>query len=649
MCSDAPVGSVIGDKKLDNALEEVSFWRKNRKYFLTGFSGFFWLLGFSLMYFELASWAIASFVLSIALGGIPILRNVLTSIKEFNFDMNVLMSLAVLGAGAIGEWAEGATVVFLFSVGNMLQSMTVNKTRDAIHSLMNLQVKEAVVRRNGREYVLAVEQIKLGDLIIVGPGQRIALDGKVVAGQSSVNQSPITGESMPVEKAPGEMVFAGTVNENGVLEIMVTRLEGDSTVARIIRMVSEAQAKKAPAQLFVDRFAKIYTPAVIVIAIGMAVLPPLFGADFQPWFYRSLELLVVSCPCALILSTPVSIVAAIGNAAKNGVLIKGGEYLEQAGKLDVLAFDKTGTLTEGKPVVTDFLNYSSYSDEQILAWAGALESSSSHPLAKAVMGFLQSLGVQPERAENVEALPGFGVKGNLLKGPMILAGPRWYADHSLDKQLIESIDNLQAQGKTVMLLSSGQEIMSLLAVADSLREESAVVIEGLKKLKLEKAILLTGDNEQTARSIGAKAGIDEIYANLLPEQKLEIINDCIRQGKTVGMIGDGINDAPALAAAHVGIAMGGAGTDVAMESADIVLMGDNLTKLPFAIQLSRKSLAVIKQNVAFALLVKGIALALILPNWLTLWLAVLSDTGAAVIVTLNSMRLLTGINKQKLE
>lgn len=620
-------------------------WFRNLRLLLTTISGAFWALGFIFQFTGLEAIAMASFFVSVGSGGFYTACSGYYSLKSFTFDMNFLMTVAVIGAMAIGEWAEGATVVFLFAAGNALQTFTLEKTRNSIRSLMSLTPPTAVVRRGEGECALPVEEISINDLMIIQPGERIPLDGEVVTGNSSVNQAPITGESIPMEKTIGSTVYAGTINGNGFLEVRVTRLVADTTIAKIIRLVEEAQSKKAPSQLFVDKFARYYTPVVIAVAAGVAVIPPLFGQPFAPWFYRALELLVVSCPCALVISTPISIVAAIGNAAKNGVLIKGGQHLEQAGKIQVLAFDKTGTLTEGKPKVTDFENLSSLDESRILGWVGAIESKSKHPLAQAILDFLRSKQVTPVSGSNFEAMPGFGVAGTVEGQQMVVASPKWFSHFDLTKSLRATIDQLQSQGKTVMLLGSEQEIYALFAVADTLRQESQPLVSQLKSLGLERAVLLTGDNKQTAQAIGSRVQVDEVYGELLPEEKVNVVREYVERGKIVGMVGDGINDAPALATAHVGIAMGGIGADAAMETADIVLMEDNLSNLPFTIRLSRQTLNIIKQNIWFSLIIKGVALALILPNWLTLWLAVLSDTGAAFLVTLNSMRLLRTMPK----
>jgi Cd2+/Zn2+-exporting ATPase len=583
------------------------------------------------------------FFLGIILGGfIPAKNGISILINARELDMNFLMIVAVIGAVVIGQFEEAATVVFLFSFGNALQGYTLDKTRNSIRALMELAPSEALVRRGGIEIILSVEEIRLGDIMLVRPGERIPMDGKVVSGFSSVNQAPITGESIPVEKQLGDEVYAGTINERGALDIEVTKLAKDNTLSRIIDMVEEAQGQRAPSQQFVDKFAKYYTPAVIAGAVLVATMPTLiFGQPFEKWFYEALGMLLVACPCALVISTPVSIVSAIGSAAKSGVLIKGGMYLEEAGALSVVAFDKTGTLTEGKPRVTDVISMNGNSEEDILSIAAAIESRSEHPLGEAIINNAREKGISISAVANFEAILGKGARGEVNGKLYQIGNKRFFTEQNLPLGNVEErVSVLQSEGKTVMFFGDVEQILGLIAVADVLRTNSKQAIERLKKAGIKKVIMLTGDNERTARAIADQVGLDDFRADLLPEDKVNAIKDLLNEYGKVAMVGDGVNDAPAMAISTVGIAMGVAGTDAALETADIALMSDDLTRLSYAMELSRKTLKIIKQNITFALALKALILLLVIPGWLTLWLAIIGDMGASLLVTLNGMRLI---------
>jgi Zn2+/Cd2+-exporting ATPase len=470
------------------------------------------------------------------------------------------------------------------------------------------------------------------------------MDGTVVKGLSSVNQAAITGESVPVSKTIDDEVFAGTLNEEGLLEVKVTKHVDDTTIAKIIHLVEEAQAERAPSQAFVDRFAKYYTPVIILISLLVAVLPPLlFDGDWSKWIYQGLAVLVVGCPCALVISTPVSIVTAIGNAARNGVLIKGGIHLEEMGAIRAIAFDKTGTLTEGIPVVTDYLPEANSNPNELLSIIAALENGSQHPLASAIMkkAEQENLPYQDQVIEDFSSITGKGIKG-MVNGKMYYVGSPNLFDEILSNgiplKIKTTISDLQNHGKTVMVAGTATEILGLLAVADEVRENSKSVIQKLHALGIQKTIMLTGDNSGTANAIGKQVGVSDIQADLLPQDKLTFIKELRKRYDRVAMVGDGVNDAPALAASTVGIAMGGAGTDTALETADIALMADDLGKLPFTLKLSRKALFIIKQNITFSLGIKLIALLLVIPGWLTLWIAIFADMGATLIVTFNGLR-----------
>ncbi|WP_422397129.1 heavy metal translocating P-type ATPase [Sporomusa ovata] len=576
---------------------------------------------------------------AIAVGGYHVAKSGLYGLKSLTMDTNFLMTIAVVGAVAIGEWSEGATVVFLFSLGNALQAYTLDKTRESIRSLMDLAPREALVRRDGQELRLSVAEIVVGDIILVKPGERIAMDGNVVNGISTVNQAPITGESMPVEKQVGDLVYAGTVNEQGALEIAVTKLTADSTLAKIMHMVEEAQADKAPMQQFVDIFAKYYTPAVILASLGLMFIPSLvFNQSFDLWFYRALVLLVISCPCALVISTPVSIVSAIGNASRRGVLVKGGAYLEQMGRIQAVAFDKTGTLTIGKPMVTDVTPLTGIAKEELLLLATAVERWSEHPLAQAIVA---KAGNAPLKSvTKFKALIGRGAQANIGDQTVYVGNRRLFEEigHALasyEEQLIQ----LEQQGKTVMLVGTKQQVLGAIAVADTLRANSRKALAALQAAGVENMAMLTGDNKRVAAAIADKLNIDAFYSELLPEDKVLVLKQLAHKYGSVAMVGDGVNDAPAMATATVGIAMGVAGSDTALETADIALMSDDLSKLAYVMKLSRKTVAIIKQNVTFSLVIKLLFVLGTFAGFVNLWLAVLADTGASLLVTLNGMRL----------
>ncbi|EGQ27136.1 heavy metal translocating P-type ATPase [Mammaliicoccus sciuri] len=585
--------------------------------------------------------SIVLFALAILIGGYSLMKEGLLNLSKLEFDMSTLMTIAVIGAALIGDWAEGAVVVFLFSVSEALESYSIDKARNSISSLMEIAPTTATVLRNGVENEVEVEELLINDVILIKPGQKIAMDGEVIQGNSSVNQSAITGESVPVHKVLGDEVFAGTLNEEGSMQVRVTKLAEDTTIAKIIHLVEEAQAEKAPTQQFVDRFAKYYTPAILAISVLIMVIPPLaMGGLWSDWFYKGLVVLVVGCPCALVISTPIAIVTAIGNAARNGVLIKGGIHLEETGQIKVIAFDKTGTLTEGRPEVTDVISVSAVTEAELLKQAASIERFSQHPLATAIMRAAGKLSNDLLEVEDFQSITGKGAKG-LLGGRLVYVGsPNLYKEMDrLEESFEQRILELQRQGKTVMLVWSEAGLDGMIAVADQVRKSSLSVIQKLHQMGIRKTVMLTGDNQSTASAIGQQLGLSEVKAELLPHEKVAMIKSMRQYGK-VAMIGDGVNDAPALASANIGIAMGGAGTDTALETADIALMADDLEKLPYTINLSMRTKQIILQNISIALGLKVIALLLIIPGWLTLWMAVMADMGATVIVVLNSLRLM---------
>lgn len=623
---------------------------KNQRVAISIIAGFILILGWAADIFLQQPVFIKSiYFLAIITGGFSTVRKAFFSLRRADFDMNVLMTVAVAGAVLIGEWREGAVVAFLFSVSGAIESYTFDRARRSIRSLMEISPKRASVRRNGLEMELPVEEIRPGDILLVKPGEKIAMDGKVVSGKSAVNQAAITGESMPADKMTGDGVYAGTLNLQGALEIEVTRLVKDTTIARIIEMVEEAQAQRAPSQTFVDKFAGIYTPAVIALAAGIALLPPLlWGLDWYAWIYRGLALLVVSCPCALVVSTPVAIVSAIGSAAKNGVLIKGGAYLEETGALSVVAFDKTGTLTKGAPELTDIITAGDISEQDLLRAAASVEKLSEHPTAGAVVQKAREYGIEPGTVEGFESLTGKGARAKLDGKEVVVGSHKLFRENTVDLKPWEKVlHRLWSEGKTAMLVEINGKLAGILAVADTVREASRHTVGALRESGI-RTVMLTGDNAVTAGAIAGKVGVDEYMAELLPQDKVTEVKGLLAKYGKVGMVGDGVNDAPALATATVGIAMGGAGTDTALETADIALMADDLSRLPFAIRLSRASLGVIKQNIVFSIAIKLAAVALVFPGWLTLWLAIMADMGASVLVTLNGIRLMR-VNPSKQE
>ncbi|MCA1059680.1 cadmium-translocating P-type ATPase [Rossellomorea aquimaris] len=579
-----------------------------------------------------------SFATAIVTGGYRLFEAGFKNLLKLEFDMRTLMTIAIIGAAFIGEWGEGAIVVLLFAISEVLEAYSMDKARESIRSLMDIAPPQALIIRNGFEMIVDAEDIEVGDIMLVKPGQKIAMDGDILEGSSFVNQAAITGESVPVEKVRGDAVFAGTLNEEGHLKVLVTKRIEDTTLAKIIHLVEEAQGEKAPSQAFVDVFAKYYTPVIMVIAFLVAIIPPLlFGAGWSDWVYQGLSVLVVGCPCALVISTPVAIVTAIGNAAKNGILIKGGVYLEELGRLKAVAFDKTGTLTKGVPEVTDMIRLGDVEEMDLWKMMAALEFHSQHPLAHAFMKKAEDMEMDYRSCEVFEfqSHTGKGISG-LIGDKRYYIGSQSLFAHTPSTE----IENLQREGKTVMVFGTADTPLAIVAVADEVRDTSGEVINDLHQMGMEQTVMLTGDHEKTARSIGTRIGVREIKAGLLPEEKLGFVKDYMDTYGRVAMIGDGINDAPALAASTVGIAMGGAGTDTALETADIALMNDDLRKLPYIIRLSRSTLTIIKQNIAFAIGIKLLALLLVIPGMLTLWIAIFADMGATLLVTLNGLRLL---------
>ena len=587
---------------------------------------------------------IALALLAIVTGGLDTLKKGWIALRNFSLNMNFLMSLAVIGAAIIGQWPEAAVVIFLFALAEMIEALSLDRARNAIKGLMAMTPELATVQGNdGAWQEIAAKEVALDAVVRVKPGERIPLDGKIVEGQTTVNQAPITGESMPVEKRPGDTVFAGTINERGAFDYRVTATQDHSTLARIISTVQEAQGQRAPTQRFVDQFARYYIPAVVVLAILVAVVPPLLmDQAFQPWLYKALVLLVIACPCALVISTPVTVVSGLAAAARHGILIKGGVYLEQGRKLKALALDKTGTITIGKPAVTDTLVVTTGDPAQLLRQAASLAFRSDHPVSTAVVAYWkeQEAGGLPLEVTQFEALTGRGVKGTINGESFFLGNHRLAHEMGIcGPELETKLEAFERDGKTAVALCSAAAPLLVLAVADTIRETSVDAIARMKKMGVE-VVMLTGDNPHTAQAIAARVGLTDARGNLLPEDKLTAINELTVKHEYVGMVGDGINDAPALAKANIGFAMGAAGTDTALETADVALMNDDLRKIPDFIRLSQKTHAVLIQNITLALGIKAVFLVLALIGQATLWMAVFADMGASLIVVMNGLRLL---------
>jgi len=574
-------------------------------------------------------------------GGLSTYKKGWIALKNRNLNMNALMSIAVTGAMLIGHWPEAAMVMVLFALAEVIEAKSLDRARNAIRGLLDLTPEQATVQQaDGTWREVGAKQITIGARVRVKPGERIALDGEVLEGRSAVNQAPITGESLPVEKSPGDSVFAGTINESGSFEYRVTALANNSTLARIIHAVEAAQGSRAPTQRFVDQFARWYTPVVFGVAIAVALLPPLFmGAAWLDWIYRALVLLVVACPCALVISTPVSIVSGLAAAARHGILIKGGVYLEEGRKLRWLALDKTGTITHGKPAQTDFVTWGNALASDSRSIAASLAARSDHPVSKAVAQAAQTDGVALLDVAEFNVLPGRGVQGQINGATYHLGNHRMLEElGQCTPELEQRIAALETAGKTVVMLVGAKAVHALFAVADTIKDSSRTAIAELHALGIN-TMMLTGDNPHTAQAIAAQAGIDRAQGNLLPDDKLREVEQLARSGK-VGMVGDGINDAPALARADIGFAMGAAGTDTAIETADVALMDDNLRKIPTFVRLSRATAQVLMQNIVLALGIKAVFLVLTFTGQATMWMAVFADMGASLLVVGNGLRLL---------
>jgi len=590
----------------------------------------------------LPEWTVALVaVLAVAVCGLDTHRKGWIALRHGNLNINALMSIAVTGALLIRQWPEAAMVMVLFAIAELIEAKSLDRARNAIRSLVQLAPDYAAVRQpDGSWSDQPAASVALGAIIRIKPGQRVALDGTITSGHSTLNQAAITGESMPVEKAPGDQVFAGTLNEAGSFEYEVTADAAHSTLARIIEAVESAQGARAPTQRFVDQFARIYTPAVFLVAVAVAIVPPLLLAgNWQDWIYKALVLLVIACPCALVISTPVTIVSGLAAAARRGILIKGGVYLEQGHRLAVLALDKTGTITRGKPALTDTVRFDPDNGIDNLDIATSLAARSDHPVSYAIADAGRKSGIVLLDVTDFAALPGRGVKGRIGGVEYLLGNHRLIHETGVCSLAVEAqLTQLEAQGKSVVVLTDGKQPLILLAVADTIKESSRVAIQALRDLGIE-TVMLTGDNARTAAAIAQLVGIDKALGDQLPEDKLQAIERYIRDGRYVGMVGDGINDAPALARADIGFAMGAAGSDTAIETADVALMDDDLNKIGRFVQISRMTRTVLIQNITLALGIKAVFLVLTVLGYGTMWMAVFADMGASLLVVANGLRL----------
>jgi Cd2+/Zn2+-exporting ATPase len=595
--------------------------------------------GVALAYGDHSIGAVVLAVAAIGLAGLGTYRKGLLALRRFQLNINALMTVAVTGAAILGQWPEAAMVMVLFAIAEMIEDKSLDRARRAVEGLMAMAPETATVQDGSAWREVPASTVQVGALVRIRPGERIALDGQVSSGSSAVDQAAITGESVPVDKAVGDSLFAGTINQNGELLSRVTAPAGESTLARIIKAVQEAQSTRAPTQRFVDIFARYYTPAVFAAALATAVIPPLVaGADAFTWVYRALVLLVIACPCALVLSTPISIVSGLTAAARRGILIKGGLYLEQGHRLKVLALDKTGTLTKGKPQVTDVVALQG-TQAEVLQWAGALAARSDHPVSQAITTHAGPAATQPG-VTGFAALQGRGIEGVIDGVRHRLGNHRLLEESQACTPEIESrLNALEQQGKTAVVLVRDQRAIGIIAIADAVRPESAEAIAQLKQLGI-RTVMLTGDNRHTAEAMARQVGIDDVRSELLPEDKLKAIEELSAGGTVVGMVGDGINDTPALAKAHIGFAMGAAGTDTAIETASVALMDDDPRKLAEFVRLSRATKNVLWQNIGLALGIKAVFLALAMVGQATLWMAVFADMGSSLLVVFNGLRLL---------
>lgn len=650
----AGLGAQLITDELSPPDEVGTFWERNRRLIFTSLSGLGLLAALIVQLVAGRAVAFAHapaplatkilFALAILAGMWLVLPKAFGAVRRRQPDMHLLMTVAVIGAVGIGEWFEAAAVSFLFSLSLLLESWSVNRARRAVAALMELAPPAVrVVRADGSTEVTAPEQVEVGTIFAVKPGERFPLDGRVRQGASDVNQAPITGESVPVAKSVGDEVFAGTINGDGSLQIEATKRSRDTMLAKIVRMVGEAQSRRGPSEQWVEKFARIYTPTVMALAVAICIVPPLvFQASWADWFYRSLVLLVIACPCALVISTPVSIVAGLTSAARQGVLVKGGQYLEAPAHLRAIAIDKTGTLTLGKPQVVEVVPLSGHDERELIERAAAMEQHSEHPIAQAILDYAAVRQIKPLAATNFQIIQGKGARATFDGRDFWLGSHRYLEERQQETDEIHRLlVSMALQGRSVVVVGNEEHVCGVIALADEVRPGTREIVDDLRSAGVEHVIMLTGDNWPTAEAVAKTAGVDEVRAELLPEDKVRAVESLVEKYDRVGMVGDGINDAPALARATVGIAMGSGGTDAAIETADIALMSDDLSRIPWLVRHSRRTLSIIRQNIGFSLAVKAAFVALTFAGISSLWAAIAADMGASLLVIFNGLRLLT--------
>ncbi len=638
----AIAGTGLKARKKEEAAKTSVWWKEPRVLTLSA-CGLIILFAFIFEHVFGISHRSTSFLYGIAtlIGGYYPARMGLAALKTLRPNIRTLMVAGAIGAASLGLWEEAALLVLIYSLGDVLEAYASDRVRGAVRKLMELAPKEALVRRDGQELFIEVGEVRVGDIIVIRPGEKLPLDGTVVKGSSSLDQSSITGESMPVSKEPGDEVFAGTMNQRGTIDVLVTKPFEDTTLGKIIHYVEEAETRKSSYQRFGETFGRYYTPSMFALALLVILVPTAFVGDFAQWFYRGLVVLVVSCSCGIALSIPVSVVAAVANAARHGVLIKGGAHLETTSRLRAIAFDKTGSLTAGKPIVTDAIAFGEITEDTLLSFAASIEARSEHVLAEAILKKAREKGVAIHELEGFEAVPGMGAKAR-INGETYCIGSMAFCIRLgvLTSVAEEKVRNFEAQGKTVIVLTGEKGLMGIIAVRDELRPEAKAALKKLKDFGIKAQVMLTGDNEQVARSLSKEARVDKYMAGLLPEEKVNAINALKREYGIVGMVGDGVNDAPAMVASDVGIAMGAAGTDVAIETGDVVLMSDDLLKIPYVLDLSRRAVNNIKQNIFLSLAVIAFLVPMALIGWIGLVPGILINEVGGLLVIINGLRLL---------
>lgn len=634
----------------ENIKEEQIFSFSNREFIFSLISGIALFIGLFASFltpnpiiFEFYHRILLSepfYTLTMLFGGYHVAQRAIKALFSRTFVIDSLMIIGASGAVFIDAFAEGAAVLFLFSIAELLEDYSVERSRRSLKELVDLTPKVASLKKGNVFAETPIEKIKIGDIILIKPGERIGVDGRIIKGYSSLDQAPITGESMPVNKGIGDTVFAGTINQEGRLEVETTKDPKDSTLAKIIDLVESAEEQKSPTERFIDRFSKYYTPIVVFFAVCVATIPTLiFQQSFDVWFYKALLLLLISCPCALAISTPIAIVSGISNGAKNGVLFKGGIYVEKLANIDTFAFDKTGTLTEGKPTVTDLIPFYDYSREEIVSIAASLENLSEHPLGKSIVELAEKEGISMREVEDFSSITGKGIKGKIANETYFVGSKKLF-DKRILSDFNRTFSKLEDEAKTVVIVGKENEVAGVIGISDKIRDDSKYMIETLHKMGIKRIVMITGDNKRTAKMVAKKVGVDEYYAEVLPEQKVSILREIGGKNGKAAMVGDGVNDAPAIVAADLGIAMGVAGSDTALEVADIALMKDDLSKVPYLLSLGRNTMTIVKQNIVLSIGIKLLFAILVFPGLVKLWMAVaIGDMGVSLVVIFNAFRL----------